>query len=265
MFLRPEISFISSVLSPQEQAMTLYRRNFLNRYDGMVLGKLWLLVMPCLPIVIYNVLQYLEVFANLVNEVPRSIYLSVGILIYYSFADSLTGGTNLHIDYKNEILKTGFSKAALIQFNILQVLSDLLIRLSCLLIMYQISGYPMSLKIVLIPLMALPCVFLGFGVGLLLGLLAPVYKDIKNIVSIASFYLLFASGVFATIPDTNLFFSILRLSPIYIVVNESRWFLFGIPEFNFEYFATICGISVVVFLLSMAIFRRAERTVNSYL
>lgn len=237
----------------------------MNRYEGMVLGKLWVMIMPCLPIVIYNLLQYLGIFASSVHDVPRSLYLSVGILVYYSFADSLTSGTDLHIVHKNEILKTGFSKAALIQFNILQVLSDLLIRILCLLVMYQFSGYPMSWRMIALPFMCLPCVCVGFAIGLLLGLLAPIYKDIRNMVSIASFYLLFASGVFAEIPSTNVFFQILKSSPVYIVVNESRWFLFGLPEFSFKYYASIFGFSVIAIILSMILFRRAERTVNSYL
>ena len=265
MFLRTELSFIWAVFSPKDQALTLYRRNFLNRYEGMVMGKLWLLVMPCLPIIIYNLLQYLEIFVSSVNEVPRSIYLSTGILVYYAFADSLTSGTDLHIVHKNEILKSGFSKAALIQYNIMQVLSNSIIRIACLIIMYQISGYPLSGRIALLPLICLPCVLFGFTIGLLFGLLVPIYKDIRNVVSIASFYLLFASGVFAEIPDTNSFFGLLRSSPIYRLVIESRWYLFDMPEFSAKHFSYLFILSILGFLLSLIIFRRGERTVNSYL
>jgi len=265
MFLRSELSFILSIISPQEQAITLFKRNYLSRFDGMVLGVLWVFIMPCLPIFIYNLLQYIGVFVTAENQVPRAVYLSAGIVVYYAFSESLTGGTNLHILNKSEILKTGFSKASLIQYNFLQVLADLAIRMTCLVIMFQFSEYSISANLILLPLLAVPGILIGHASGLLLGLLAPVYKDIQNIVQIAAFYLLFASGVFATLPDSNLFFQVLKLSPIYIAVNQSRWFLFEMPEFESLQLLGLFGFSIVIFLISMVIFSRAEKTVNSYL
>ncbi|MDA0315705.1 MAG: ABC transporter permease [Bacteroidetes bacterium] len=265
MLLRSELSFIISIFSPQKQAVTLFKRNYLNRFDGMVLGILWVVVMPCLPIFIYNILQYMGVFALTENGVPRGVYLSLGIVVYYAFSESLSGGTDLHLSNRNEILRTGFSKPSLIQFSFLQVFADLAIRMLCLVVMFQVSGFPLSLKIIFIPVLAIPGILIGHAIGLLLGLLVPVYRDIRNMVQIAAFYLLFASGVFAVIPDTNLFFKILKLSPVYIAVNQSRWYLLQMPEFELSILLGLFAFAIFMFVFAMVIFSRAEKTVNSYL
>jgi len=247
------------------KSFTLYRANYLRRYEGNVLGKLWVLIMPCLPIFIYNLLQYLKVFNSAVNEVPRSLFLSLGILVYYAFSDGLTTFSSLHVSHRKEILDTGFSKRSLVQYSFFQVVSDSMIRFGCVLLMFLVSGYPVPAMVLTVPFVALFGILFGGGIGLVVSLMMPIYRDLQNVVQIAAFYLLFASGVFRTIPGDNWFFIVLKWSPVYNLVNGSRDLVFGLSSSVGSGLYLSIIVCVVVFFLSVIVFGRAEKTVNSYL
>ncbi len=71
------------------QSIALYERSYLNRYQGMHLKYTWHFVMPCLPLFLYNFLNFIGVFGASADGYPRAITISIGITFYTLFADSL--------------------------------------------------------------------------------------------------------------------------------------------------------------------------------
>ena len=106
---------------------------------------------------------------------------------------------------------------------------------------------------------------LGYAVGLILSLIAVIYKDITNFVSIISFYLLFASGVFRQIEAEGWVWDLLRSSPLYQIIGNTRDYVFGLTT-EIASFATISTIFVALSMVfSLTIFYRGERYVDKIL
>ena len=91
------------------------------------------------------------------------------------------------------------------------------------------------------------------------------YKDITNFVSIISFYLLFASGVFRQIEAEGWVWDLLRSSPLYQIIGNTRDYVFGLST-EIASFATISTIFVALSMVfSLTIFYRGERYVDKIL
>ena len=76
------------------QAKAIYLRNYFNKYSGMKLHYIWLLLMPCLPLFLYNMLSMIGIFKESEIGLPRAISVSLGIIVYNLFADTFVGITN---------------------------------------------------------------------------------------------------------------------------------------------------------------------------
>lgn len=256
---------IADGLEQRELIRALYRRNYVHKYAGAGLGYVWVIIMPCLQIFIYNLLQFIGVFTNPNSELPRSITLTFGLILYFGFSETLTRVASGTADSRNYIVQSGIPKMTLVISTIVEVLTDLAIRtVIYLLAMIVTIGIPSS-SILLLPVFALPLIGLGLTLGLVLNLFCVIYQDLTNAIRIITFYLLFASGVFTTIPPDGAFFQVLRSSPIYQIISTGRTMaLYG--DLSVWPDALLATAICLGFLpIAIVAFYRAEKLVNSYL
>tara|TARA_Y100000588_G_C14085156_1_gene851905 strand:+ start:307 stop:1134 length:828 start_codon:yes stop_codon:yes gene_type:complete len=256
--------FLKDLSGNHSTVFRLYERDHINRHKGTAFGKVWVIFNPCIPLIVYNSLQWMGVFGTSSSDVPRVVSLTLGLTIYYTFSEALQSVSGSVVQNQGFIINTGISKMALILSRLYGVVTNFFIRMLAFVVTLLLYADYFTPKIFLLPLAIIPVLVLALSLGLVLSLLTVIYRDVLPVLSLVTFYLLFCSGVFGRFTETGSFFDVLELSPIYITINGFRDFLFlGAMQFTTgEWFSlTTC---LVLFPISLLLFYRGESYVNSY-
>ena len=229
------------------------------------MGNFWLLMNPCIPVILYNLLQYLGVFSNNQDGIPRAVYLTLGLIVYYTFSESLSKLTSCCTGNRVFLLAGGVQKSAVIMATLLEVVFNFLIRYTLYIILLIANDFPILDALIFVPALALFPILLGGGLGIFLSVFDVISRDISNAVNMICFYLLFGSGVFSAIERSNLFFTILSYSPIYLVIDFCRDLVFWDgANLTRPLLVSMCA-AVAIFIMSLVGFYRVESKINSYL
>lgn len=192
--------------------------------------------MPCLPLIVYNFLDYLGVFSqNGTSALPRSVFLSFGIILYSSFSDALSKLTTSLYSNSTTILRGGVSPNSVTLSIFFELICKAVVRVSVFVALTSLRLDLLNFRFLYLPIFILASILLGFSVGLFFAVLSLKVKDLMNIVPTIVFYLLFASGVFAELSGEGLLIDFLKTSPLYILITESRNLIFFSQNLSFSY------------------------------
>ena len=245
--------------------ISLFTKNYLNRYADTAMGMLWIFVTPIVPIILYNFLQLAGLFGDPQGGIPRSVFLTYGLTLYYGFSESLVTSTGLIANNRGIIISSGTSKILIGLSELLGILFNFIIRSIVFWSITKSVGVDLGFRGFSIIMWGFLMIGSGYAVGLMLSLFTVIYKDITNFVSIIAFYLLFASGVFREIDNEGWIWDFLRSSPLYQIIGKTREYVFG-QAVEVTPFAIIAFVSVALFLISsLTIFYRGERYVDKIL
>lgn len=215
-------TFFVDVQKGRRSVISVYKRNFFHRYAGAKFNLFWVYLMPCSPIIIYNLLEKLGVFGSHESGVPRSVFVTFGLTLYYIFSESLNITGDAFNSNRNYILKTGLSKASAIMASFLEIISNFVIRTLFMAGITIVFTGGLNLSLFYLPLFGLLMMMISFPFGIFIAIFSVLYKDLNAATGMVGFYLLFASGIFAPIKESGLFFDILRSSPIYRTIEIGR-------------------------------------------
>jgi len=216
-------------------------------------------ILPITPILLYNFLQQFGVFADSTTEVPKAVFISLGIHFYFTFTSALNEFSNSIVTNSHH-LKTSDAKIKDIYLAIyFEVGTTFIIRTIFVLVMLIYYELLSVNSVFAILTGGIASILLGSSLGVIASIICIFYRDVSNFISVLSFYLLFASGVFAEINSTNIFISSLQYSPVYFILNEMRSFALGSSTVNF---AGIFGISLVTLFVVSFIFNRVDSAKN---
>jgi len=247
------------------QAKALYEREYLYRYQGMHLKYFWHIIMPCLPLFLYNFLNYIGVFGEVNDETPRAITISIGITYYTLFSESLVRISGTLVNNKNYIVKTGIGFRSCYLGALYSVYSSFIIRFFVLVIILSFYDGYLAPNIILAFIYSVVPVIIGTSFGLFLSVFSVFYRDIDNIVQTFAFYLLFASGVFATINGDSTLENIVSSLPSYVAVVNARALIVSGLEFNLiGTLAWLIGCIILVLAAAFAI-RNSKHLILNYL
>ncbi len=264
-YIASQTKFLKEVYSNRRLIFNIFKQNYIYQHKDTWLGVVWIFVNPCIPIFIYNILQYMGIFASSYGGIPRSVYLTLGLILYYTFSETLNGFTSFLSANRTFLVGGGASKSAVIAATMLVPISNFLIRLILFVTAVFVNGMQLQAEMLVVPVGCIFLLLFGASFGLVLSVFNLITRDIANLVSMIGFYLLFASGVFGVIEPTNVFLRILGYSPIYMILDGVRQFAFyGLSS---SMTVILVGTLVPVFLFSLAItaFYRVEHRINTFL
>lgn len=257
--------FIREAFANRRMVFSIFRHNYIYLHKDTWLGVVWIFVNPCIPIFIYNILQYMDIFTSNQHGIPRAVFLTVGLILYYSFSEALNGFTSFLGANKTFLVSGGSNKTAVICATLLVPFCNFLIRLLLFAVIAFSNQTAFNFGMLVLPIGCVLLVVLGTAFGLVLSVFNLITRDIANLVSMIGFYLLFASGVFGVIEPTNAFLNILAHSPIYMVIDGVRQIVFfGIVPTS-QTIAVVFAVPIFLFSLSITAFYRVEYRINTYL
>ena len=99
--------------------MELTRRDYLERYAGSVLGWVWALIWPLVPLFIYIIIFGKFMGGRLPGNsgvYAYSIYVSAGLIPWLTFSNCITRGCNVFLEKRDIVAKIPVSLPSLLVF-----------------------------------------------------------------------------------------------------------------------------------------------------
>ncbi|HIP54649.1 MAG TPA: ABC transporter permease [Sulfurimonas autotrophica] len=168
-------------------AFDFAKRDFKERYIGTGFGELWYFISPVVTIFIYTVIfsDFMKMKLNIIdNSYSYSIYLVPGLLAWTSFSTILLRLNTSFFEKAHLIKKINVPmysfQIAIVLTEFFTFLLAMLLGLGFLLLIEQ----PITWNFLwLLPIMLIQTLF-AFGLGVILSLFTPFFKDLKEVVPI---------------------------------------------------------------------------------
>lgn len=212
----------------------LLQRQLAARFQGSLLGRLWLPLTPLIMLVIYafvfgQVLQARwQMGEHGDNLTSFALILFSGLLVHQFFAEVVSGAPGLILSNPNYVKKIIFPLAILPWVATLNAGVQALFSLACLLIAVALLGGTVHWSWLALPLVYLPLLLLTLGLGWLLAALGVFLRDLQQVMGFICSALLFLSPVFypmSLLPDSMGFLWL--INPLILIIEQSRQVIFA--------------------------------------
>lgn len=240
------------------------RRDLVTQHKQTVLGPIWFFVQPVISSVVMTIV--FGKIANLpTNDIPRFLFYLSGVTIWYYFSQVLSRSSNVFAGNAHLFTKIYFPRLTVPIASSIVAIWHFIIQFLIFLGFYFYflwAGYPIeaSYRVIIIPVLILQAAMLGMGCGLLISALTTRFRDLQMAVSPALQLWMYASCIFfprSMVPDSLQWFMI--LNPVASIVEAFRFAMMGKGEVEIWQWLISVGITVVIFLVGLIEFGRAEK------
>ncbi len=249
---------VISLFRSRELIWRLFLRDFSARYRQSLLGVAWALLNPVITVGIFVFLNRAGIL-NIGNTVvPYPVFALIGISIYGIFSTGLSVCSNSIIGAGSMVVKINFPKISLVIASMGQSVVDFLVRLALIIILFIIYGITPGWTSLLFPVILLPIILMTLGLGLMLSLLAGVFRDVIHLVSLFTTLFLFLMPVLYPAPQTGLFATLNAWNPLSHLTVGCRDILISGRFTDPHGFLWASAFSILLFLVSWRIFYISE-------
>lgn len=228
------VKYLSALLAPflalvRDRALILEltRREVDGRYRGASLGVLWSLVSPFLLLCIYTI-AFGTVMGGRWPEVqaagtPFSIIMFAGMIPYFVLSECMIRSPELVVGNPSYVKRVVFPLEILPWPMLLSALFHCLMNVLVFVIMRLVMQHDFEWTIIYLPFVILPIAVLGLGMAWFLASISVYFRDVRQVVGLASMALLFLSSAMiptATVPEK--YRVIFQLNPVSFIVDQVR-------------------------------------------
>jgi lipopolysaccharide transport system permease protein len=244
----------------RELLQRLVWRDVSVRYKQTFLGIAWALLVPA-----FTALVYVIVFGKFA-KFPRGnigAYPSLvvaGVIPMQYFASALTSSSTSLVSNLPLVTKVYFPRVLLPLAGVLVPVVDFLVGLPVLIGLMAFYGtWPTGPEIVFAPLFIVLALVTALGAGFLLSAVNVRYRDVPYMIPVFLQVLPLVSGVMYAISAIPVKWQwIFSINPMAAVISGWRWAVLGADAPNWGQTAVGVGVSILIFLLGLAVFRRSE-------
>jgi lipopolysaccharide transport system permease protein len=240
-------------------------RDLKVRYKQTILGGLWVILQPLMPMIVFSVFFGLLVKVPSDN-IPYPVFAYTALLPWQLFAYSFFVSSESLVANQGLITKVYFPRLFVPLSVLLGGLIDFLISFPLLAGMIYYYGIELTWTALCVPIFILLTLLTALAMGLWSSALNVQYRDVHYIINFSIQFLMFATPIFypASIVPEN-WRPLYWLNPMVGVVEGFRWALLGegqpFPPYIF------ISVPIVIFLLisGLLYFNRVEKTFADYL
>jgi lipopolysaccharide transport system permease protein len=249
--------------------LELTKRDFIERYSGSALGFIWSFIYPLI-----NILIYMIIFGNLMGaRLPGTssvwgygVYLIAGLIPWTAFANTVTRSSTVFLDKKNIITKIHLDLPTLPLFIVLSETITFIVTLVIFLGILLVTGFSVSLYLLLIPVIYFIQQLFAYALGFFLGMIVVFLRDLKEVVTIGFqiwFWFTPIVYVFEILPP--LAQQILFWNPAlaFISAYHDIFILQKMPSFLF--LSLVLFMSIVLIVMDYIIFKKLEKDIRDFL
>lgn len=242
----------------------LVRRDFVSFYKQTILGPVWFFIQP-----VFTTVTFTFVFSNLAkistNGVAPPLFYLAGTVAWNYFADSLTKTSTVFKDNAAIFGKVYFPRLIMplsIVFSNLVKFGVQFILFIILLLFFIWKGDKVGPNwfILLFPVVILLMAILGLGLGLIVTAVTVKYRDLAFVVVFGMQLLMYATPVIYPLSAAPVKYQlIIALNPMSGLIETFRYGFLGAGQFYKGAFIYSVVASLVIFLLGLIIFNKAEK------
>lgn len=242
-------------------------RDFAAKYRQTILGPAWFVIQPLLTTLVFTV-----IFGNVAgistDETPKFIFYLCGLLGWGYFSGVLNHTGNTFVVHKGLMTKVYFPRMVLPLTAALSQLIALSIQIVTFLGFYVYFLYftpwgdvsRLNWVALLFPLLIVQAGITALGIGFLTSAASAKYRDLNFLLSFLVQIWMYATPIiypFSKIPEK--YQMLMALNPLTTIVETIKVGFLGVggvPPMNY---VISLGVSIVVFVIGAAVFKRTER------
>lgn len=239
---RSPFGFIRDLWRQRELLWQFTVRNVELRHKGSHLGLIWSFLNPLLMLGLYVVVLGF-IFGGHYGVVPNETKVDYGLGIFLSLtlfhfvAEVLGISPTVIVGNPNFVKKVVFPLEILPAANVGGALFHMLISLSLVLASLLLFGRGIPLSALWLPVIILPLILWGLGIGWLFSALGVFFRDINQITAFLAMALMWASAVFFTAQKYPTAWPYLRLNPLLLAIDLARDAALWSRPLNFHHLA----------------------------
>ncbi len=249
--------------------LELAKRDFIERYAGSILGWIWALIWPLVPLFIYIVIFGKFMGGRLPSQsgvYSYSIYVSCGLIPWFTFSNTVLRGCNIFFEKKDLISKINVSLPSLLLFVHISEIVTFAITMFFFAVFLAASGYDFAPRLLFMPLVFYLQQILAYALGLVTATFNVFIRDLKEIVGIVmQIWFWFTPLVYVPEILPEFVKDVLVLNPAF-VITQSYHRMFVYNEYpDFSSLAILALISHALLAGAYLMFRRLEKDVRDFL
>jgi ABC-type polysaccharide/polyol phosphate export permease len=249
---------LAGVWARRDLVWTLASRDARARYQQSILGIYWTILNPLATAAVFTVV-FSMIAGVPVGQTPYAVFVLCGLAPWSFFANTIVNASGSLIGMAGLLTKVGFPREVLPLAAVLARLVDLAVSLAVVLLVLAWYGLPLRWTVLLVPLpLAIEIVFV-LGLGLLLGAANLFYRDVNQLLGVALSLWIFLTPV--VYPLDRVPASLrpwIALNPLTPVVTVFRDLILGTGAPDLSPLLPAAAVSLVVFVLGYALFKRLE-------
>jgi len=247
--------------SSRELIWRLFLRNFKAKYRQTIFGLMWHFILPIITVGAFIFLNRAGVLNIEEVDIPYPAYALLGLTIWQIFAGGIVDCTRSIAAGGSMVVKVNFPKESLVISSFGNALVGFLIRLVLTIVVFAIYKIVPASTTIFFPIAIIPLFFLTLGLGLMFSLLNAVLRDVANIVSLASMFLLFITPVLYPEPKAVFFKAFSMFNPLSVLVSGPRDLVLNGSLTHPREYLFFSLVSLLVFFVSWRLFHLVEKRI----
>lgn len=254
------------------------KRDIVTVYKQTVLGPLWYLIQPILTSVIFTIIFNGIANIDVGQNIHPFLFNLAGVTIWNYFSECFKATSDTFKKNEQIFNKVYFPRVIM---SISKVFSGLLkFGIQCLIFlgfyvyfsMSDASGTLNMTTLLYFPVLVLVMGLLGLGFGMIISSLTTKYRDLTFLIAFGIQLLMYLSAVMYPIdvattklannfPDASKYINpLIENNPLAKVVEAFRYMFFSQGSFSNQSMLVTVLISIIVFLIGLAIFNKTEKS-----
>ncbi len=258
-FLKVWYLMLKNIYNARDLIWQMFRRDFLMAYKRSFIGIGWLILSPIIGIVSWVFMNSTGILNPGDTGVDYAPYVLLSTSIWGLFIGFYSSAAGTLSTAHAFILQVKFTHEAMLVKQILQNIAGFTINFLITITVLLLLGVVPNIGILLFPILVLPLLFVGAGIGLVMSVVNVVASDINQFVDKAMALLLLVTPVVYSVnaQDPGLI-ELIKLNPMTYLISAPRDMLFFGELNNAPIFLIISLASFVFFMLSLRLFYLAE-------
>lgn len=210
--------------------LSMYELKSANRNN--YLGILWELINPGIQIAIYwFVFGFVQDRGTIPGEhgqIPYLVWMLAGIVLWFFIYPSITQGSRSIYSRLRMVSRMNFPLSAIPSYVILSLLYPQLLLMGIIIVIFQFTGYPISIYYLQLPYFLFASLIFLFALSLITSTIATIIRDFQMLLQAVMRVLLYITPILWS-PERlgETFAFIMRLNPVYYLIEGYRYALLG--------------------------------------
>ncbi len=258
------LSFYRELQQNRWQIWMAFKKDFVSQYKQTVLGFIWSIILPIIPISVYLFLGLIKA-VRMPDNMHFAVYIVIGRTLWFFLSANINSIMKALSKEKQLLSKVKYPLITVLASNFGRVVYELLVSTVFVLVVLLIFKISLNFYMILLPLLLIPLVFFSVGTGMILSILNIIYRDIEKITTIILTYGVFLSSVIFPMPDSGISGSLIKFNPFNTFINEIRNIIvFGSLD-DVNLFLITSLISLIIFLTGCKIVYLMEFRIKQFL